>query len=112
MAMREPAEADIQRACLEVLRLRGVWAWRTNSGAVKVGKRLIRLAPPGTPDILALLPGGRLLGVEVKRPGGKLRPTQEAWADAARMAGAAFLVVRDAADLDRELSVLLGRVTP
>lgn len=113
MAIRLPREADVQRACLELLAVRGVWAWRTNAGAVKVGRRLVQLAPPGTPDILAVLPGGRLLGVEVKAAGGRLRPSQRAWADQARKAGAAVLLVRSAGELDDALAPLLrGEVAP
>lgn len=107
MAMRVPKEADVQRACLQLLAVRGVWAWRTNAGAVKVGSRLVQLAPAGTPDILGVLPGGRLLAVEVKAAGGRLRPSQKAWADEARRAGAAVLLVRSAGELDDQLHDLL-----
>lgn len=107
MTIRKPTEADVLRACLQLLAVRGVFAWRNNSGNVPVGNRLVRLAPPGTPDILGILPGGRLLAVEVKTATGKLRPSQRAWAEAARGLGAAVLLARSAGELDDQLKDLL-----
>lgn len=107
MTIRKPTEADVLRACLQLLRLRGVFAWRNNSGNVPVGNRLVRLAPPGTPDILGVLPGGRMLAVEVKTATGKLRPSQRAWAEAARGLGAAVLLARSGGELDDQLKDLL-----
>lgn len=34
----------------------------------------------GVPDRLVFIPGGKLVLVELKRPGGKLRPLQKVWA--------------------------------
>jgi Holliday junction resolvase len=46
----------------------------------EAGGAAIKLAPTvaGLPDRLVLLPGGRTLLVELKAPGGKLRPVQAA----------------------------------
>jgi hypothetical protein len=44
----------------------GYWAIRLNSGKVKVRGGWLNLCPPGTPDILVLLSGGRCLWVETK----------------------------------------------
>jgi hypothetical protein len=52
------------------------WAERQNSGAYKDGARFIRYGWPGCSDILGQLKDGRFLAVEVKAPGGKLRPEQ------------------------------------
>lgn len=43
--------------------------------------RLLKLAPieRGTPDRLALLPGGRLMLVELKTKTGRLSPAQTVW---------------------------------
>jgi hypothetical protein len=103
-------ESAVVNACLRLLFLRGVAAWRVNSGSVKVGKRLVRLAPAGTPDILGVLPAhgghppGRLLGVECKRKGGKLRDSQRAWMESMEPRGVLYLVVTDAAQLDAALT--------
>jgi hypothetical protein len=68
-------ERDVLRACLAYLHLcPGILAWRNNTGAFAVGtgsaRRFVRASIKGAPDILGCLPGGgRLLCVEVKRPG-------------------------------------------
>ena len=81
------SEAEIQRQLIAYLRLIGGHVVRVNSGAAKVGKRLIRFTDtPGTPDILCCLQG-RFVGIECKRPGGKLRPSQGEQIDAIRRAG-------------------------
>jgi len=49
----------------------GIWCWRNNAG--KRGG--VQMAPTGSPDILGVLPGGVLFGLEAKAPGKK--PTQE-----------------------------------
>lgn len=99
-----PRETPIVRAVLAALQLRGAWCWRANSGALILpetagaARRVIRGAPAGTPDILGALPGGILFGIEVKAPGGKVRPAQAAWIERARASGARAAVVFSAAE--------------
>mgnify|MGYP001590960628 CR=1 FL=1 len=72
-------ESDIQRAIIEYLEWNKWFVLRINSGMIssdywhkgkgRIVKSLIRLAPPGTPDILACSPGGKFIGIEVKKPG-------------------------------------------
>lgn len=95
-------------ALLEVLRaLRAhpavVWCERMNSGAARVGGRFIRFGWPGCPDVLGQLKDGRLLGVEVKAPEGKLRPEQAVFLERIRSAGGVAFVARDCRDVKREL---------
>ena len=67
-------ERDVLSACLALLRLRRIFAWRQNSGAMRkpAGKsgsreRFIRFAgAAGVADIIGILPGGRFLAVECK----------------------------------------------
>ena len=98
------------RGCLELLRLRGVLAIRVNCGAVTAAyrgrQRFVRFTDtPGLSDVLAVLPPhGRLLALEVKRPGGRLRPTQEAFLERVRSAGGLALVVSDIRDLEAALT--------
>ena len=79
--MKPPArkESEIQRGILEYLRFRGVLAWKAGTGAMRAeyrGKpRFIQFGTKGVSDIIGMLPGGRFLAIEVKRPG--KRPTWE-----------------------------------
>lgn len=87
-------------AILKALRLRGIWAWRANSGTqvikatVRTRRRVIKGAPAGTPDILLVLPGGRLCGLEVKSDDGAQRPSQRLWQAKAERYGVRYAVVR------------------
>jgi hypothetical protein len=106
--MKAPRETDLVRACLQLLRLRGVLAWRVNSGAVageyRGRRRFVKFnTAKGCSDILGILPGGRFLAVECKMPGRKTTPDQAAFLDAVRMAGGLALVVRDVRELQAAL---------
>jgi hypothetical protein len=105
--VKSPRESDLVRAVLQLLALRKIPAWRQNAGVVKVGKRLIRLGPAGSPDVVAVIPpAGRLLACECKAKGGRLRPAQRAVRDNLTAAGAAYLVITDIRDLDKALAGL------
>jgi hypothetical protein len=73
-------ENDIERQCLDFLRLRGYWPIRLHAGTFRTvdGKRWIKGVQQGTPDYGALheLYPGFLL--ETKRPGGSLTLAQSA----------------------------------
>ena len=86
-----------------------VWCERMNSGAAKVGNRFIRFGFKGCPDVLGQLHDGRLLGVEVKRPTGKLRPEQSVFLERIRAAGGVAFVARDLRDVVRELNQSKGQ---
>ncbi len=67
---RQP-EGLIQKAILEYLGLQGIMAWgNKNGGTFDPKKRVYRrnTTVPGISDILGVLPGGRALAIEVKRP--------------------------------------------
>jgi hypothetical protein len=87
-------------AIIRALTLRGVWAWRANSGTqvikatVRTRRRVIKGAPAGTPDILLVLPGGLLCGLEVKSDDGRQRPSQRVWQAKAERHGVRYAVVR------------------
>lgn len=101
----KPTESEVLRACLDYLRARGILAWRNNTGAMSAtykGKtRFIRFSEPGIADILGVLPGGRLLAVECKRPGGKLSELQAAFLARVRDAGGLAVCVDDVRFLER-----------
>jgi len=98
-------------ALLEVLKaLRAhpavVWCERMNSGAARVGKRFIRFGFTGCPDVLGQLRDGRLLGVEVKSPTGKLRPEQAIFLERINAAGGLGFMARDCRDVFHALGPL------
>lgn len=74
-------EGDLVRVILQWLAAYRILAWRTNTGAARLprpggGSRFVRFGPRGHPDIAGVLPGGRALYIEVKRPGQRLRTEQ------------------------------------
>lgn len=110
MGARENA---VCKACLEILHIRGVPAYRMNSGAYKAGERFIRFGAPGLPDIIGVLPDGRFLGVECKAPeipglfrkrrAGKLSDLQKA-VHARLIASKAYIITcRSGAEMDEQL---------
>ena len=80
------------------------WCERMNSGAARIGSRFVRFGFRGCPDVLGQLKDGRLLGVEVKGPTGRLRPEQELFLERVRGAGGVAFMARDCRDVLRELS--------
>ncbi len=107
-------ERNLVKACLDLLRFRGVFAWRQNCGGVSmpVGadrrERFVRFTSiNGVSDIIGILPNGRFLAVECKRAGNKPTPDQIEFMNAVRRRGGVALVVYDVANLadilDREL---------
>lgn len=55
----------------------------------------------GVPDRIAILPGGRILFIEVKKPGtGRLSPRQKRVGDLLRALGCTVLVADEMEDLD------------
>lgn len=49
----------------------------------RMGGRALKWVSPGNrgvPDRIVVLPGGRVVFVELKRPGGRLAPLQRRWA--------------------------------
>ena len=87
------------------------WCERMNSGAARVGGRFIRFGFTGCPDVLGQLRDGRLLGVEVKAPKGKLRPEQVVMLERIAGAGGVSFVARDCRDVIQELNTAQSKGT-
>jgi len=120
-------EAQVQAACLAELERRGIPAWHLDAGGTRT-RRVRRLTgpggqadiPAGWPDIVGILPGGRVLFCEVKRPGvrvGRKRvqapgaPTKEqtAFLERAEAAGALCLIAWSLSDLIAHLDHPMNR---
>ncbi len=73
------SENDIEAQCLSLLTLKRYWVCRLHAGVFKTldGLRHIRGVPKGTPDYVCLHGTYRNFLMEVKRPGGTLRPDQD-----------------------------------
>ena len=83
-----------------------------NSGATRIGNRFVKFGFVGCPDVLGQLRDGRLLGVEVKAPKGKLRPEQAVFLERINSAGGLAFVARDCRDVIRELKRPIGQGQP
>lgn len=85
------SEREIQKTILDYLALKGINAWRTNSGiqfsTYKDRSYITRLAPKGTPDIIGFLNDGRFLGIEVKKLDGKVSDEQNIFINKINKAG-------------------------
>jgi hypothetical protein len=104
--VKPPRETDLIKACLQLLQARGVLAWRTNAGALKIGRRFLRFhSIDGVSDILGCLRDGRFLAVEVKLPGREPTVAQAAFLRAIQMAGGLAALVTDL----RQLETILER---
>src|SRR5262245_40673979 len=109
--MKAPREAATLRGVLDYLRLKGIFAWRSSNHAARRrdarGREFWAFSGlAGTSDILGVLGplpdgtgGGRILCVEVKRPGGKLTPAQSIFLDTVRRLGGLSVVVESVGDL-------------
>ena len=103
-------ETVFVRQCLEYLRLKGIMAFRMNSGAILLGGRgkgrMVQLGPPGTSDIIGVLPGGRFLAIECKVGRNKLSATQDAFLKLVNDAGGFGVVVWSLDDLEEAINGL------
>ena len=82
MAKRRETEHEIQSAILDWLKLKGIFHWRNNTGAMKGSYKgkdwFVRFGIKGAPDIFAMW-REQLIGIEVKRPGKTLTAEQRAF---------------------------------
>lgn len=104
-----PPESAILAAVLDALRMFGVDCQRQNTGmATNPSGRPVRFGQKGNLDISGILPDGRKLEVEVKRPG--KAPTPEQWDRIMRInaAGGVAFYVTDAEQVARVLPRLLA----
>ena len=110
MKPKPPLESVIQAQIMEYLLFKGYFVWRANNAPIFDAKRGAfrkagKYAPKGLPDIGGVLNDGRAFFIEVKRPGGKVSPDQQAFLDRANGLGALAFV---AYSVD-EVKVVMGR---
>ena len=97
--MAKRKHSDLVNACLEVLRLRGCVAYKVQSGKVITKwNTAVDLAPEGTADITACLPGGRYAAIECKLDSDRLSKVQANFMDSIRLRGGIYLAVWNTVD--------------
>lgn len=81
VVMPAPYESEILSAVLALLEThpRVAFAFRQNTGAIRVDDRYVKFAFTGCSDILGMLKGGRFLAIELKRKGRDATPDQRAF---------------------------------
>lgn len=96
---------ELDRVALEWLLLRGVPAWRNNTGAYMRGKAFIRYGMKGSSDILGILPpSGRFLAAEGKQEYEKVSVPQQQFLEAGNEAGGLGFVFRSLDELIESVS--------
>ncbi len=86
----KPNEKEVTIQIKNYLKLRRIFFFKHWGGP---------MGSKGIPDIIGVLPGGRGLFIEIKKPGGKLTPDQERFLENATEAGALSFVATDLKDL-------------
>ena len=108
---RIPTEAQVLRGILDYLAHEPrVLVWRNNTGAARLPGRggreqIVRFGVRGAADILGLVRGtGRLIALEVKRPGKGLEPHQRAWGATITAAGGHYACVHSIEEARAEVA--------
>jgi hypothetical protein len=94
---RPQSEKEIKTEIKKYLKGRGIFCWNEWQGQFSV---------KGVPDLIGILPGGRLLGVEVKRAKGTLRPEQEEFITKINRCGGLAFVARSVTEVHERLEGL------
>ena len=95
------SEQDIQNLIRLALSERGILNFRNNVGCLKDATgRMVRYGLyPGSSDIIGIMPDGRFLAIEVKKPGKKPTPEQLNFIEAIRRHGGGAGVAHGVEDL-------------
>jgi hypothetical protein len=90
--LQEEKEADVQRAILDYLTLKGIFHYRNNSGAfvfpetAATARRFIKAGALGSPDIVCVIKG-QYVGIEVKGSKGRQSDNHKRVSASARCGG-------------------------
>ena len=108
--LQEQYESEIQSQILQYLQLLNCVVKRNNTGAVNRGGRLVRYGEPGSPDIEVVSPpDGRYIGLEVKRPRGRLSAIQKQYQQRIREVGGVYEKVTSVDDVKKVMEGLYRR---
>ena len=93
--LKKVLEKDIQNAICEYLAYKGHFFWRQNTAPIFREGRFMsmpKFSINGVPDIIVIWQGN-FIGIEVKRPGGKLSESQKEFQKRCLKAGGEYHVV-------------------
>ena len=90
-------ETELSKRIAMALDVVGIWCIRIPAAQLRLGRRAIHVAEPGTPDLC--LPS--LGWLEVKTVAGRVSSEQQRWHDRARRLGVRVAVVRNVRDAVR-----------
>lgn len=101
-------EGAVVKECLEYLKIRGIFAYRQNTGAAEFrarsGKRrFVRFGALGASDIIGIIPGGRFIAVECKAGKGKLSDLQKDYLKTVTDNGGLAIVAKSYVDIEKAL---------
>mgnify|MGYP001564961686 CR=1 FL=1 len=101
----EPKETDIQFAICEYLFVKKHFFWRSNTIPVFDTKAnryrpMPKYSMTGIPDIIVIR-DGIFVGIEVKRPGGKLSDSQKVFKEKCLESGAEYYIVSSIDDVEK-----------
>ena len=104
-ACAKSPEALQQQVILDWLAAKRILAFRMNTGAVMVERRLLRFGVIGMADVVAFpwLPGEghpRTLWLEIKSATGRQRPEQKSFAQQVEQHGMHYLLARSVDDVE------------
>lgn len=98
-------ENAVLEQCLAYLKAKGLYVWRNNTGALKVGRRFVRFGYVGSSDILGITKDGRFLAVECKREkGGVLSDAQKEFIGEINRNGGVAVCVHSVMELIQKLA--------
>ncbi|MDE2218680.1 MAG: VRR-NUC domain-containing protein [Patescibacteria group bacterium] len=97
-------ESDLQNAVLSLLKLKGVFHYRNNSGAFKRDGHFYSFGTKGSPDIICVI-GGRFVGLEIKGTDGKQSEDQKKFQKELEKAGGIYVLLRSQRDIDEKLGL-------
>ena len=90
---------ELVRAAIDVIATRGGFAWKHQNGTFAIaGGRVMQTGKRGLPDVIGVLPGGRLVAVEAKVGRDPVSDEQTHVMRVLEARGALVVVVRDSID--------------
>lgn len=98
---KKTPEKEIQSEICKYLKAQGIFFWRNNTGVAMYGNRRIRYGAIGSPDILAIVKNGVLLGIEVKTQAGRQNEAQKRFQESMEKAGADYILARSVEDVKK-----------